>query len=111
MYISVDPDETVTEDGNRSNNFANVEIFVGRVPTAQISVSDGVYTFENVTLNASTSFDIDGGEVECRFAIEKKPGLIDNIDSEDCWTEFNWSDGGIWSITLIVTDDLYLIHI
>lgn len=105
MYISVDPDETVTEDGNRSNNFANVEIFVGRVPTAQISVSDGVYTFENVTLNASTSFDIDGGEVECRFAIEKKPGLIDNIDSEDCWTEFNWSDGGIWSITLIVTDD------
>ena len=105
MSITVDPDETVTEDGNRSNNFANVEIFVGRVPTAQISVTDGVYTFENVTLNASTSFDVDGGDVECRFAIEKKPGLIDNIDSEDCWTEFNWSDGGIWSITLIVTDD------
>ena len=105
MYILVDPDETVTEDGNRSNNFANVEIFIGRVPTAQITVMDGVYTFENVTLNASTSFDIDGGEVECRFAIERKPGLVDNIDSEDCWTEFNWSDGGIWSITLIVTDD------
>ncbi len=105
MSILVDPDETVTEDGNRSNNFANVEIFVGRVPTAQATVTDGVYTFENVTLDASTSFDIDGGEVECRFAIERKPGLIDNIDSEDCWTEFNWSDGGIWSVTLTVTDD------
>ena len=80
MYILVDPDETVTEDGNRSNNFANVEIFIGRVPTAQITVTDGVYTFENVTLNASSSLMIDGGEVECRFAIEKVGGVIDNID-------------------------------
>ncbi|MDG1551047.1 MAG: hypothetical protein P8Q95_04905, partial [Candidatus Poseidoniaceae archaeon] len=76
-----------------------------RVPTAQITVTDGVYTFENVTLDASASFDEDNGDVECRFAIEKKPGLIENIDSEDCWTQYNWSDGGIWSITLIVTDD------
>ncbi|MAU74416.1 MAG: hypothetical protein CBC92_006290 [Euryarchaeota archaeon TMED132] len=105
MSITVDPDETVTEDGNRSNNYAEVEIFVGRVPTAQITVTDGVYTFENVTLDASASFDADTGDVECRFAIEKKPGLIENIDSEDCWTQYNWSDGGIWSITLIVTDD------
>jgi hypothetical protein len=27
------------------------------------------------------------------------------IDAEDCWTQFNWSDGGIWGIQLIVTDD------
>ena len=105
MSILVDPDETVTEDSNRSNNFANVEISVGRVPTAQITVSDGVYTYENVTLNASSSYDEDGGEVECTFTIEKVGGVIENIISEDCWTEFNWSDGGIWSITLTVTDD------
>ena len=105
MSITVDPDETVTEDGNRSNNYAEIHVFVGRVPTAQISITDGVYTYENVTLDASASFDEDGGDVECRFAIEKRPGLIDNIDSEDCWTQFNWSDGGIWNIKLIVTDD------
>jgi len=105
MSITVDPDETVTEDGNRSNNYAEIQVFVGRVPTAQISITDGVYTYENVTLDASASFDEDGGDVECRFAIEKRPGLIDNIDSEDCWTQFNWSDGGIWNIKLIVTDD------
>ena len=105
MSITVDPDETVTEDGNRTNNYAEVQIFVGRVPTAQITITDGVYTYENVTLDASASFDEDGGDVECRFAIEKRPGLIDNIDSEDCWTQFNWTDGGIWNIKLIVTDD------
>ena len=75
MSITVDPDETVTEDGNRSNNYAEVEIFVGRVPTAQITVTDGVFTFENVTLDASASFDEDTGDVECRFAIEKKPRI------------------------------------
>ena len=112
MSITVDPDETVTEDGNRSNNYAEVEIFVGRVPTAQITVTDGVYTFENVTLDASASFDEDGGDVECRFVITKPTAggsgittTIENIDSEDCWTQFNWSDGGIWGIQLIVTDD------
>ena len=105
MSITVDPDETVTEDGNRSNNYASVDILIGRAPTAQITVSDSVYTFENVTLDASASFDEDSGDVECRFAIEKKLGLIENIDSEDCWTQYNWSDGGIWSVTLIVTDD------
>ena len=105
LAIEVDPDELVTEDSNRSNNLANVEIFIGRTPTAQASVSDGVYTFENVTIDASASFDEDGGDVTCRFSVEKRPGLIENFDTDNCIIEYNWSDGSVWNIEVIVTDD------
>ena len=47
LLIEVDPDNLVTEDSNRTNNLANVDISIGRVPTAQITVLDDVYTFEN----------------------------------------------------------------
>ena len=105
LMIEVDPDELVTEDSNRTNNIANVEVFIGRTPTAQVNVIDGVYTFENVTIDASSSFDEDGGNVSCRFSVEKQPGLIDNVDSEDCIIEYNWSDGRAWNIQVIVTDN------
>ena len=114
LNIEVDPDELVVEDSNRSNNLANVEIFIGRTPTAQAVVIDGVYTFDNVTIDASSSFDEDGGDVTCRFSVEKRPGLIENFDTENCIIEYNWSDGGVWSILVLVTDDeldLSLIHI
>ena len=103
--IEVDPDGLVIEDTNRSNNIAVVDLFIGRTPTAQILVLDEVYTFENVTIDASSSFDEDGGGVECRFTLEKAPGLIENIDSEDCIIEYNWSDGQIWNIEVLVIDD------
>ena len=67
LNIVVDPDDLVTEDTNKTNNVASVEVFIGRTPTAQITVIDGVYTFENVTIDASASFDEDGGAVNCRF--------------------------------------------
>ena len=105
LGIEVDPDELVTEDSNRSNNLANIEIFIGRTPTAQATVSDGVYTFENVTIDASSSFDEDGGDVTCRFSVEKRPGLIENFDTDNCIIEYNWSDGSVWNIEVIVTDD------
>ena len=50
LNIVVDPDDLVTEDNNKTNNIASVEVFIGRTPTAQITVVDEVFTFENVTL-------------------------------------------------------------
>ena len=105
LMIEVDPDELVTEDSNRSNNMANIEVFIGRTPTAQATVIDEVYTFENVTIDASASFDEDGGDVTCRFSVEKRPGLVENFDTENCIIEYNWSDGSVWNIQVIVTDD------
>ena len=105
MQFVVDPDGLVTEDQNRSNNEAAVSIYVGRLPTAAMIIDDGKYTFENVTINASTSFDEDGGAILCRFEIESAPLLIDKIDSETCVIDYMWNDDGPWNVTVIAIDD------
>ena len=105
LSFTVDPDQLVTEDANRSNNDAEINIFIGRAPTGSLVVDMNKLTFENVTLNATQSFDEDGGDVNCKFEIESRPGLIDVIESQDCWTQWNWSDDGEWSIRLIITDE------
>ena len=105
LSFTVDPDQLVTEDANRSNNDAQINIFIGRAPTASLNVDSGKYTFENITLNATESFDEDGGEVNCKFEIESRPGLIDVLETEDCWAQWNWTDDGQWSVRLIVTDE------
>lgn len=105
LSFTVDPDELVTEDANRSNNDAEINIFIGRAPTASLVVDENKLTFESITLNASQSFDEDGGDVDCKFEIESRPGLIDVIEAPDCWTQWNWSDDGEWLVTLTVTDE------
>ena len=105
MSFTVDPDENVTADANRSNNAASLSIFIGRAPTADLQVDEGKYTFEKVTLNATESFDLDGGDVDCRFEIESRAGLIDVIEAPDCWTQWNWSNSGSWSVKVLVVDE------
>ena len=105
LTFTVDPDELITGDANRSNNQATVDVFIGRAPNASISIDTGNYTFENVLIDARSSFDPDGGDVECRFEIESRPGLVDVITTPDCAMNWNWSDDGDWEIRTVVTDD------
>ena len=105
LTFTVDPDENVTADANRSNNDASISVFIGRAPNASLVVDEGKYTFENITLNATQSFDIDGGDVDCRFEIESRAGLIDVIEAPDCWTQWNWSNSGSWSVKVLVIDE------
>ncbi|MEC7178164.1 MAG: hypothetical protein VXW28_02595 [Candidatus Thermoplasmatota archaeon] len=106
LLIEVDPDELVSEDSNRTNNLANVEVFVGRTPTALVTVTDGVYTRENVTIDASASYDEDGGDVTCRFTITwRLPDGFENYDTDNCIIDYNWSDDGIWNVMVTVIDD------
>tara|TARA_Y100000589_G_scaffold86238_1_gene80238 strand:+ start:7518 stop:11252 length:3735 start_codon:yes stop_codon:yes gene_type:complete len=106
LLIEVDPDELVTEDSNRTNNLASVEVFVGRTPTAEVTVTDGVFTRENVTIDASASYDEDGGDVTCRFTVTwRLPDGVENYDAENCIINYNWSDDGIWNVMITVIDD------
>ena len=105
LTFTVDPDQLVAGDANRSNNQASIDIFIGRAPNASISIEAGKYSFEDVFIDARNSFDPDGGDVECRFEIESRPGLIDVITTPDCVMTWNWTDGGVWELTTIVTDD------
>ncbi len=105
LTFTVDPDMNVTADANRSNNDASIGIFIGRAPTALMEVSDGKYTFENVTINASGSYDEDGGNIDCIFEIETRVGLIDVIEAPNCITHWNWSNSGSWSVKVSVVDE------
>ena len=105
LTFTVDPDELVTGDANRSNNQATVDVFVGRAPNASITIDTGNYTFEDVFIDARSSFDPDGGDVECRFEIESRPGLVDVITTPVCAISWNWSDDGDWELRTVVTDD------
>ncbi|MEK9651217.1 MAG: CARDB domain-containing protein [Poseidonia sp.] len=105
LTFTVDPDENVTEDVNRSNNQASLTVFIGRLPVALLSVDEGKSTFENITLDASASFDEDGGDVDCRFEIEARAGLIEVIDAPDCVTQWNWSSSGGWTVKVLVIDE------
>jgi len=105
LTFTVDPDELITGDANRSNNQATVDVFIGRAPNASIAIDTGNYTFEDVFIDARSSFDPDGGDVECRFEIESRPGLVDVITTPDCAISWNWSDDGDWELRTIVTDN------
>ena len=105
LSFTVDPDELVTEDANRTNNAASIDIFIGRAPTGIFTYDEGKYTFENIILNASGSFDEDGGDVDCRFELESKPGLIEVLEAPNCITQWNWSDDGDWLVKVIVFDE------
>ena len=104
LTFMVDPDNLVIEDANRSNNGAFLDIFIGRMPVADMMLDDNVFTFENVTIDASASFDTDGGTVGCFFEIED--GFrTEFIDAPNCQTSWFWVDDGEWEVKVIVVDD------
>jgi len=105
LTFTVDPDENVSADANRSNNDASLSIFIGRSPNASLVVDQGKLTYENVTLNATQSFDLDGGDVDCVFEINYREDLNDRIEAPDCWTQYNWSNSGEWSVKVLVIDE------
>ncbi|RJU87023.1 MAG: PKD domain-containing protein [Candidatus Poseidoniales archaeon] len=104
LTFMVDPDNLVTADANRSNNAASLDIFIGRMPVADMTLIDNVYTFENVSIDASASYDIDGGSVTCYFEIQD--GVRTQfIDSPNCQAEWAWADDGDWEVKVLVVDD------
>ena len=104
LSFMVDPDEIVTADANRSNNGGSLDIFIGRMPVADMVLLDNVYTFENVSIDASGSYDIDGGSVGCFFEIQD--GVrTEFINAPNCRANWAWADDGEWEVKVIVVDN------
>ena len=104
LSFMVDPDNMVTADANRSNNNASLDIFIGRMPVVDMVLSDNVFTFVNVTIDASASYDLDSGNVDCFFEIED--GFrTEFVDAPNCMTNWSWTDDGEWDVKVIVVDD------
>ena len=55
-------------DANFQNNIGSIELFVGRLPTPVAPEPIGL-TQETILINASASYDEDGGNVSCEFYV------------------------------------------
>ena len=105
LTFTADPDEDVTSDGNRSNNEGSFELFIGRLPTASLTMASDSLTLTEVTFNGLSSYDADGGEMTCEFTVEKLSGDNWTSTEEDCVQEYTWDDDGVFLVSLVVTDD------
>ena len=92
-------------DGNASNDFLSIPFFVGTLPTANLTWEEGRSTGEEVLIDASGSFDEDGGDVRCVFTVVNSLGTQTGLEEDDCTLAWTWNDGGAWSVTVDVIDE------
>lgn len=97
-----------TADANPNNNVAVINLFVGRVPTPQAENATGL-TNEAILLDASGSFDEDGGEVDCEFKVPFDDGSRtwswERIVSPTCILNYTWTDDGLYPVVITVEDE------
>lgn len=103
-----DPQGLNSADANPSNDYAIIELFVGRLPTPAINHVTAETKVE-VFINASSSFDDDGGEVYCIFDIPYDDGsrswAYREVVSTSCQTNWTWIDDGNYPISVTVVDE------
>ena len=95
-------------DADTSNDLATIPLFVGRAPTF-VANNLIALTNEKILIDASQSFDEDGGEVWCFFDIEYDDGTFTTahrrVLRNGCFINWTWIDDGIYDILVTVTDD------
>ena len=103
-----DPTNVNSADANAGNDVAQLAMFVGRLPTPMLENASAL-TLEEVTLDASNSFDEDGGEVTCEFNIPFDDGTRTwdwiAIPSDDCMVNWTWADDGNYPVEVTVIDE------
>ena len=95
--------QTNADDGNTANDVTEVFVYVGRMPSSSLIAPLSATTLTDVPIDASSSFDPDGGEITCRIEAEMPDGNFQTM--EGCYNTQNWSDDGRFEIRLILTDD------
>ena len=104
--FEVDPDDLMeNDDVNQSNDMATFDLYIGRIPTASLAAIPPTPTLTNFTIDATGSSDADGGSVHCTFVVEVTYGDFDTFQASDCQLELNWTDNGVFSIELTVSDE------
>ena len=97
-----------TADADVQNNLGRIELFVGRLPTPVASEPIGL-TDVPIHINASGSFDEDGGEVSCEFWVPFDDGTrtwdYERIASPSCMLNYTWIDDGVYPIEITVEDE------
>ena len=105
LTFTVDPNEEIASDGNRSNNEGSFVLFIGRLPIASLAIASESLTMTEVSFNGLSSYDPDGGSPVCEFTVEKLDGESWTSSEEDCVQEYTWDDDGTFLVSLTITDD------
>jgi len=97
-----------TADANFQNNIGSLELFVGSLPTPVAPEPTGL-TKDTILINASGSFDEDGGEVSCEFLVPFDDGTrtwdYERIVSPSCMLNYTWIDDGVYPVEITVEDE------
>ena len=103
-----DPDDVNSADANSTNDYAQLNLFVGRLPTALVNNSSA-QTNQVTLIDASQSFDEDGGDVYCKFNVAFDDGSrrwnTERFISQSCMMNYSWIDDGHYPVEIIVIDD------
>ena len=105
LSFTVDPNEEVSNDGNRSNNQGSFSLFIGRAPIAGLSMLSESLTLDQVSFNGLSSYDPDGGDLSCEFIVQTLEGAFVSVTEDDCIHEHTWDDDGVFIVRLVITDD------
>ncbi len=95
-------------DADSANDVGILSIFIGSAPTF-VGQNQTAWTNEKILIDASSSFDEDGGEVWCIFDIEFDDGAHSTANQQimrnGCSINWTWIDDGLYSIFITVTDE------
>ena len=104
----VDKQSINSNDANSSNDVGILPIFVGSAPTF-VADNKSTWTNEKILIDASASYDADGGDVWCVFDIEYDDGTRTTANQKimrnGCSVNWTWIDDGIYSIQVTVYDE------
>lgn len=104
----IDKQTVNSNDANSTNDIGIIPIFVGSAPTF-VAENKSTWTNEKILIDASGSFDEDGGEVWCEFNIEYDDGTRTTanrkIMREGCSVNWTWIDDGIYTIFVTIFDE------
>ena len=100
ISFSIDTGES---DGNPSNDAADIFVYVGRLPYADVSIPTDPLTLTDVFIDATASNDPDGGEISCKIESQMPGGSVQS--SNGCTHTQSWSDDGQYNVTVTITDD------
>ena len=108
VEYEVDKQSVNTNDANSSNDIGILSIFVGSAPTF-VAENKSTWTNEKILIDASSSYDEDGGDVWCEFNIEYDDGsrttANQKIMRDGCSVNWTWIDDGLYSILVTVYDE------
>ena len=108
VEYEVDKQSVNANDANSSNDIGILSIFVGSAPTF-VAENKSTWTNEKILIDASSSYDEDGGDVWCEFNIEYDDGsrttANQKIMRDGCSVNWTWIDDGLYSILVTVYDE------